>query len=143
MKKLHRDVSTADTDISVRWNKVSEVVGTRQADRKIVRFPSTTQTNRACWQNAQEDGMSVLIPSSVARDGRSWKIALWSVQCGFTAVIGRKSSRDSSMTAPRSLREIGKISTHFHSQPTNLIHTETSSRYQYHLHASLQRTTIL
>ncbi len=114
MKKLHRDVSTADTDISVRWNKVSEVVGTRQADRKIVRLPSTTQTNRACWQNAQEDGMSVLIPSSIARDGHSWKIALWSVQCGFTAVIGRKSSRDSSMTAPRSLREIGKLSAYFH-----------------------------
>lgn len=35
------------TDVSVRWNKVSEVVGTRQADRKIVGFPpdAPTQAN--------------------------------------------------------------------------------------------------
>ena len=58
--------------------------------------------------------MSVLIPPSTARDGRSWKIVPWSVQCEFTAVIGRKSSRDSSMTALRSLRGIGKLSAYFH-----------------------------
>ncbi|KAL8792168.1 MAG: hypothetical protein Q9195_005264 [Heterodermia aff. obscurata] len=46
-----------------KWSKVSEVVCTRQADRKIERFPSAAQTNHAYWQNAQEDGTSVLTPT--------------------------------------------------------------------------------
>lgn len=48
-----------------RWNKVSEAVATRQADRMFVAsgdsqvFSPATQANYPSWQNAQEDGTNV------------------------------------------------------------------------------------